>query len=226
RELGVRYVVEGSVRRAGNRIRVTAQLIDARSGTHLWAERYDRDLEAIFAVQDELTQRVVASIAPRLQSEDTRLAKRKTPEDMRAYDHYLKAKVLVDTPTSIEDLLIAREHCDAAIALDPGYARAQAYKAASYVVANSLMEPGDIDLRLRQALESAERAVALDDDDNVCQFVLGEAAFRTKQYDRALVHMKRALDLNPNDADGLVISAYIQAAIGDPELAMRQVDRA
>ena len=126
RELGVQYVVEGSVRRAGNRVRVTAQLIDAPTGHHVWAERYDRDLEDIFAVQDEVTRRIVTSIAPRLQSEETHVAGRKLPGDMRAYDHYLKAKLLVDTPADVGDLERAREHCSAAIGIDPAYARAHA----------------------------------------------------------------------------------------------------
>src|SRR5206468_690076 len=91
RERGVRYLAEGSVRRAGERIRVTTQLIDTRSGSHLWAERYDRDFKDIFSVQDEITRRIATSLAPRIEAEDLDLAQRKPPEDMRAYDFYLKA---------------------------------------------------------------------------------------------------------------------------------------
>jgi adenylate cyclase len=98
RALGVRYITEGSVRRIGNRVRVTAQLIDSPTGVHLWAERFDRQYEDIFALQDELTRRIVTSIAPLLGVESLQLAKRKPPEDMRAYDYYLKAKSLVDIP--------------------------------------------------------------------------------------------------------------------------------
>ncbi len=226
RQLGVRYIAEGSVRRAGNRVRITAQLIDAQSGHHVWAERYDRDLEDIFAVQDEVTQRIVASIAPRVQAEDLQIAKRKLPGDMRAYDHYLKARLLVDTPANLADLERAREHCDAAIEIDPAYARAHSYRTLSYIVGSSLLELGDIAGNAKRALESATRAVALDDNDSVSHWALGEAAFRVKQYDRALVHLKKALALNPNDTDGLVASGYVQVALGNSELGLRQLEMA
>src|SRR4029453_5212143 len=132
-QLGVRYVVEGSVRRAGNRIRVTAQLIDAVAGNHLWAERYDRDLADIFEVQDEVSRAIAINIAPRLQSEAQYSAKRRAPETMRAYDHYLRAKLLIDTPAGLSDLKRGREHCNRAIEIDPGYSRAYSYKALSYI---------------------------------------------------------------------------------------------
>ena len=131
RELGVHYVAEGSVRRSSNRVRVTAQLVDARSGAHLWAESFDRELVDIFAVQDEVTRHIVTSIAPLLASESLQLAKRKRSEDMQAYDLYLKAKALIDHAQSTEDLREGRELCNRAIALDTSFVRAHAYKAFS-----------------------------------------------------------------------------------------------
>src|SRR5439155_4321602 len=128
RELGVRYLAEGSVRRAGERIRVTTQLIDTRSGSHLWAERYDREFKDIFSVQDEITRRIATSLAPRIEAEDLDSAQRKPPEDMRAYDFYLKAKSSVFSPGDGEELKRAREYCDRAIQIDPSYPRAQADK--------------------------------------------------------------------------------------------------
>jgi TolB-like protein/Flp pilus assembly protein TadD len=226
RELGVRYVAEGSVRRAGNRVRITAQLIDAQAGHHIWADRYDRDLEDVFAVQDEVTRQIVNSIAPRLQSEDLQLAKRKMPSDLRAYDHYLRAKPLVDAPASLSDLARAREHCDAALAIDPTYARAYAYKALSYVIGASLLELGDIAGNKKLALECAERAVSLDDNDSVCHWVLGEAALLSKQRDRAKTQLKKSLILNPNDADAIAASGYVQVVIGDPDLGLQQLNMA
>jgi adenylate cyclase len=128
RNLGVRYVAEGSVRRAANRVRVTAQLVDARTGNHLWAERFDRELADLFAVQDDVARRIVTSIAPLVQTEWLQLAKRKLPSHMQAYDYVLKAKQLVDNAKTASDLKEARELCDRAIQIDPTYARAHAYR--------------------------------------------------------------------------------------------------
>jgi adenylate cyclase len=226
RELDVRYVAEGSVRRAGNRIRVTVQLIDAQSGSHLWAERYDRELEEIFSVQDEIARRIVTSLVPRIESEGLELAKRKPPEDMRAYDYYLRAKSLVDTPRDGADLKRAREYCDRAIQIDASYARAYAYKALSYVVGISLIEAENLAEWRRRALECAETAAALDPMDGVCHWSLGEAALQARQDDRALDHMARALALNPNDADVLAVAGYIRALTGDPEAGLQQMGMA
>jgi adenylate cyclase len=223
RDLGVHYIAEGSVRRGGGRIRVTAQLIDARSGSHLWAERYDRDLEDIFAVQDEITQRIVTSIAPRIEAEALELAKRKPPEDMRAYDYFLRAKPLIETPRGGADLRQARECCDRAIEIDPCYARAHAQKAFSYVVGIQLMEAEDVEEWRQRALECAEMAIALDPMDGFCHWTLGEAAFQARQHDRALDHMARALAINPNDADVLAVSGYMHALTGEPEAGLRQM---
>ena len=223
RQLGVRYVVEGSVRRAGDRIRVTAQLIDAEAGNHVWAERYDRQLADIFDVQDEVTRQIVVNIAPRLQAADQLSAKRRAPEDMRAYDHCLQAKMLIDAPRDISDLELGRDHCDRAIKIDPGYARAHAYRSQSYIVGIALMEMGDLAEWQAQALASAERAVELDSLDNVCHWALGEAAFWAGQPDRARQHMRTALALNPNDADVLAVASYVEAALGDPEASLRNM---
>ena len=226
RELGARYVTEGSVRRAGNRARVTAQLIDSRSGSHLWAERYDRELEDIFSVQDEITRRIVASLAPRIEAEALELAKRKPPEDMRAYDYFLRAKPLIETPRDGADLSQAREYCNRAIEIDPSYARAHAQKAFTYIIGIQLMEGGDVKEWRRLALDCAETAVALDPMDGFCHWTLGEAAFQARQQDRALDHMARALALNPNDADVLAISGYMHALTGEPETGLRQMGMA
>src|SRR5262249_53486081 len=145
---------------------------------------------------------------------------------MRAYDHYLRAKPLVDAPASLADLARAREHCDAALAIDPTYARAYAYKALSYVIGASLLELGDIIGNRKLALECAERAVALDDNDSVCHWILGETALLSKQGERAKTQIKKSLMLNPNDADAIAGSGYIQVVAGDPELGLRQLDMA
>jgi TolB-like protein/Flp pilus assembly protein TadD len=226
RNLGVRYIVEGSIRRAGNHVRVTAQLIDAGTGNHLWAERYDRDLEDIFSVQVDIARRIVTSLGARIEAEDLDLAKRKPPEDMRAYDYYLRAKPLVETPHDAADLNQARDYCDRAIEIDPSYARAHAAKAFSYIVGILLMEAENVEEWRRRALHCAETAVSLDPMDEFCHWSLGEAAVQAKQYQRALDHMARALTINPNDANVLAASGYVHALTGDPEAGLRQMGTA
>src|SRR3954462_2553228 len=142
RDLNVDFVVEGSVRRVGGRVRITAQLIEAHTGHHLWAERYDRDIGDVFAVQDEVAQRIVTSVAPRLHAEETGKARRRAPEDLRAHDHYLRAKFLIDVPKTVADIERGRSHCEAAIAIDPAHARAHSYLAFSYLVGGA-MSPSD-----------------------------------------------------------------------------------
>ena len=223
RTLGVRYVAEGSVRRAGNRVRVTAQLVDTRTGSHLWAERFDRDLEDVFAVQDEVTRSIVTNIAPLLAAESLQMAKRKPPEDMQAYDYLLKARALVDMGYTAADLSDARELCDRAIGIDPSYARAYACKAFSYIVAIMNLEFEDAAERRKLALLCAEQGAALDPLDSVCNLALAETAFHLKQYDRSRAQLTRAIALNPNDADVFAISSVIEAACGNRDLALQHL---
>jgi TolB-like protein/class 3 adenylate cyclase/Flp pilus assembly protein TadD len=226
RALGVRYVAEGSVRRAGNRVRVTAQLVDARSGNHLWAERYDRDLADIFAVQDEVTRAIVTNIAPMLVADSLQLATRKPPEDMRAYDYYLKAKVLVEMASTAADLAAADELCDRAVAIDATFARAYATKAFSLIVAVMIFEFEDAAAKRALAMQLAEQSVALSPVDSTCNWAVGETAFHLRQYERCRTSMARAISLNPNDAELYLISSTIEAACGDRDLAMRHLTMA
>jgi adenylate cyclase len=223
RALGVRYVAEGSVRRAGNRVRVTAQLVDAQSGNHLWAERYDRDLADVFAVQDEVTRAIVTNIAPMLVADSLQLATRKPPEDMRAYDYYLKAKALVEMASTAADLAAADELCDRAISIDPTFARAYATKAFSLIVAIMIFEFENAAAKRALALQFAEKSVALSPVDSTCNWAVGESAFQLGQYDRSRTCMARAIALNPNDAELYLISSTIEAACGDREQALRHL---
>ena len=127
-ELGVRYVAEGSVRKAGNRVRVTVQLIDAATGTHVWVERYDRDLEDIFTIQDEVAQAIAATLPGRLEAADLERAERKPPENLAAYECVLTGKILHHRVTK-EDNAEALRLLNRAIELDPHYAHAHAWKA-------------------------------------------------------------------------------------------------
>src|SRR6185369_10060280 len=128
RELGVQYVVEGSVRRAGNRVRVTVQLIDGESDHHIWAERYDRDLADIFAIQDEVTQAIVSTLPGRLEAAARGRAERKSPVNLAAYECLLEAKALHHRSNK-SDNARACELIERAITLDPNYAHAHAWKA-------------------------------------------------------------------------------------------------
>jgi TolB-like protein/Flp pilus assembly protein TadD len=224
--LGVRYVVEGSVRRSGTRLRITAQLIDAVAQIHLWAERFDRELADVFVVQEEVARRIVTSIAPVLSSESLQLAKRKPPGDMRAYDYFLRAKALVDVAHTSEELREGREFCSRAIQIDPTFARAHAYRSISYVVGIMTMEADDLIEWRKEAVISAEKAVALDAMDAVSHWALAEATFVNKQIARSRAELVRAIALNPNDADVLAISALIHACCGEHELASEHLGMA
>jgi tetratricopeptide (TPR) repeat protein len=207
-------------------VRVSVQLIDAESGNHVWAERYDREISDLFDMQDEIARQIVVNIAPRLQVEDQLMARRMAPGDMRAYDHYLQAKMLIDAPRDASDLILGRKHCDRAIEIDPGFARAHAYKSNSYVLGLVLLETFQIAEWCALALASAERAVELDPLDNACHLVLGEAAFWACQPDRSRWHIRKSIELNPNDADGLAIASYVEAGFGDPEAGLRNMELA
>jgi adenylate cyclase len=226
RELGVRYLVEGSIRRGGNRIRVTAQLIDAKTGSHLWGDRFDRDLEDIFAVQDEVTRHIVSSIAPVLAADSLRMAKRKPPGDMRAYDCFLRANVLVGVARTSEELREGRALCDQAIRIDPTFARAHALRSMSYTTGIMTIEADDTDEWRRQALHSAETAVSLDPMDAMSHLALAWASFLVVQRDRSLAHCAKAAALNPNDPDVLGDAAFIHASYGDHDRALQHLEAA
>jgi TolB-like protein len=226
RELGVQYLVEGSVRRASSRMRVTAQLIDARTGNHLWADRFDRDFADIFAVQDEVTRRIVTCVEPVLAAESLRMAKRKPPEDMQAYDRVLKAKELLDNVRNSQELQEARALCDHAIGIDSTFARAHAFRSMSFSFGVMMIEADDLNEWRRQALLSAEQAVSLDVMDAANHFALAWARFLLVQRDQTLTHCAKAISLNPNDADILADAAFFHACYRQHEQALECLEAA
>src|SRR5262249_5791733 len=153
--------------------------------------------------------RIVENVVPRIEAEGIDMARRKPPGDMRAYDCYLQAKALFQWPRDDADLRQGRDYCDRAIAIDPSYARGHAQKAFSYIIGFYVMEAEDLDEWKRQALVYAERAVLLDPMDGFCHWALAEAAFLSREDDRALDHIERALAINPNDADVLTVSGCL-----------------
>jgi TolB-like protein/Tfp pilus assembly protein PilF len=214
RELGVHYLVEGSVRRMGARIRIAAQLIDARTGHHLWAENFDRDQDDIFAVQDRLVRTIVATLAGRLQAADIEVARRKPPASLAAYECVLRADALpLEDPASPA---AARLLYERAIALDPGYGRAHALLAISYDIewGWDLDAPDSL---LDRALDLAKKAVALDDHDSVCHNVLGAVYLDRRVHDLAEYHCRRALDLNRNRPTLLASLGFFYSYVGRAE---------
>jgi adenylate cyclase len=222
RELGADYIVEGSVRRAGDRIRITAQLVEAAGGKEVWAERYDRDLGDLFAVQDAVTKAIVGSLPGRIEDAGARAAGRKRPENLSAYECYLRGRAYFrefDPGTSTA----ARDLFHRAIALDPTLAPAYAQLA--------FVEMRDWwGARNSQALDNAfvlaQKAVQLDENDGFCQLALGYVCLDRHQLDNAALHIHQALALNPNDSYGVINKAALLAYLGEPNEALSWIDQA
>jgi len=197
RELGVRYVLEGSVRRAGNRVRITAQLIEAATGHHLWADRYDRDLADVFAVQDEISRSITGAIAPGIIAAEIQQAQRKDPDQLDAWDRIVRAHWHVRRFTR-EDLAEARRLLTEAIALDPANSMAYADLAfARHFEAVFGWGDGPVESHKRHG-EAARKAVAIDDSDATAHTALAIFELFSGRHEEARRRLQRALDLNPN----------------------------
>ncbi len=227
RELNVRYVLEGSVRAAGGRIRVNAQLIDAITGTHVWAERYDRELGDIFAVQDEITRHVVAAIEPHLYAEEGNRAARRPPGSLDAWGLVVRAMGLINRVGQAQNEE-ARALLAQAIAIEPGYARAHALLAWAHWWASLCYWSPDPAEGYRQALRQAEVAVALDPSEPWARMALGITLSTDRQQERALAELRQALELNPSFALGramhgwgLLRAGHFDAAVEETALALR-----
>ena len=210
-ELGARYVLEGSVRKGGDRIRVTAQLIDAETGHHVWAERYDRDLEDVFAVQDEITQAIVSTLPGRMEEAGRERAERKRIPDLTAYDQVLLGLERFNRFTW-EDNVHARRYSEMAIERDPLFARAHTLLAAAHLW-DLLMYQRDED-SLDKAYKSVEAALALDDGDSWSHGILAWAYFLRRRDEESEIHLQRALTLNPNDANAAAYFGCILVYFG------------
>ena len=196
-ELGARYIVEGSVRKGGSRVRITVQLIDGETDHHIWAEKYDRELDDIFAVQDEITQRIFASTVPTLEKAEERRATSMQTESLDAWDLYLRGKAHLHEQTE-QGTVSAREMFERAIAIDPGYARAYAELAYSHYRDLTFGYTRDPDRSLALCEEAALRAVFIDDADSWAQVTLGMAYSRRRQFDLALAQAELAMSLDPS----------------------------
>lgn len=193
-KLGVQYVLEGSVRKAGDQVRVTAQLIDGVTGHHLWAETYDRVLEDVFRVQDDVTQRIVATLAGRLEDVAKERALRKSTDNLSAYDCFLRGKHYGAWHRSKDNILRARAMFEKAIGLDPNYAAAYSELARTYIEEFQSTWTSTRDVAGELALEFSRKAVVLDDCNSDVRLTLASIYF----YVLAEIRIHRALELNPN----------------------------
>jgi len=224
-ELGVRYVVEGSVRRSGNRVRITVQLIEAESDRHVWAERYDRELEDIFAIQDEVTSAIVAILPGRLEADARTRAERKPPANMAAYECVLQAKTLHHR-SSREDNVRATELIQRAIELDPRYGHARAWHAC--ILGQQWVYGW---LEDRQAGEATmerelELALRLDQNDSDVHRILAAVSVARNDLGKAVFHQQRALALNPNDDLIVVQQGEVLTWLGEAGEGIEWIRRA
>ena len=197
RELGVRYVLEGSVRRGGQRVRVTAQLIDAESGNHVWAERYDRDLADVFAVQDEITLAVTRAIGPAVADAEQRRALRKPPENLGGWEAYQRGLWHL-SQKRLEDVPHARSYFYRALDLDPTLAAAHTGLAVLYHIESGLFVKRPLVEGLRMAADEARKAVEIDPTDAEALAYRAFAVGIAGDFARGFDHVERALSINPN----------------------------
>lgn len=225
RELGVRYVVEGNVRKAGERVRITAQLIDAATGHHVWADRYDRELKDIFDLQDDVRQKIVTALAVQLSAgEREQLAKRPT-DNVVAYDLWARGLEQMNSFTR-EGVLESRRLFEQAVALDPGFARAWGQIANTYALEVDLELGTATPEGIKRATKIAERAVALDPSLPQPRWVLGRTYFYERDVERALVEIQKAITLDPNYADGLAYHGMLLVYSGRAPSAFPYIERA
>jgi len=224
RELGVRYVLEGSVRKSGNRLRITAELVDAVSGVHHWAEHYDRELTDIFELQDEITQKVTATIEPKLVAVEGTRAQSRSPENLGAWELVARAMTHYGRMTT-EESETAIELLRQAVAKYPDYGPAHSLLAFAILVSGHvgwILESHDF----HYAAELAHRAARLDDEDPWAHLALGYLAFTERQTEEAVREYMRALDLNPNFATAYGYLGWAVVFDGQSEEAIRYFQRA
>jgi len=202
-ELGVRYVVEGSVRKIGGRVRIAAQLIDALTGHHLWAERYDRELRDIFALQDEITLKIITALQVKLTAGEMAHVMAKGAKNLDAFIKYMQAFDLLDKETK-EGIAQAKKLLEEAIALDPEYPRLYMALAMTHVTDVWLSPAESSEQSLARAFELAQKAISLDDSNAAAYSVLGYIYAMKRQYDKAIAECKRGVFLDPNSADNFL----------------------
>lgn len=215
-ELGVQYVLEGSVRKAGEQIRITAQLNDALTGRHLWAERYDRNLKEIFVLQDEITKHIITALQVKLTEGEQALAFSKDTKNLDAFMKVMEASYLFSQST-IEGFIRGRKLAGEAISLDPNYAPAHRVLAMANLGEIWLGLSKDPQESLKKSIELYKKAIALDDTLAMGHTGLGYALMMARRYDEAIFHVERGLELEPNSADVVYFYANVLLYVGRQE---------
>ena len=222
RDLGVRYVVEGSIRKVGNRTRIAAQLLDGATGGHLWAERYDRDLKDIFEVQDEVTRAIVAALAVALTPVERKSLTHRGTVNLHAYEHYIRGREFAYTHTNAANVQ-ALSAFHEAVAIDSNFAAAHAMLAYCMVVNFINRWGGPENRSIDRAIQISQKAVRLEGSEPRTHFALGVAYFWSKQHDDAIAEEERAIALAPNFADAYAALAQIFSYAGRPMDAIERL---
>jgi adenylate cyclase len=226
-ELGAEYIAEGSVRKAGNRVRVTAQLIAAATGHHVWAERYDRNLDDIFSIQDEITEIIVSTLVGRIEAAGIERAKRKNTANMVAYDYLLKGLDFHKSGWNTKEAAVkAVEMFTKAVELDPGFARAHAWLACASTA--TVLWGGDPSReQVDECMARVQKALSLDENESEAHRILGAIyLYRDRNFERAEHHITKAVTLNPNDASTAAKAAELFSYTGRSQEAVASVKRA
>jgi TolB-like protein len=219
RDLGVRYVLEGSVRKIGERVRINAQLIDTKTGHHLWAEKYDRDLKNIFALQDEITKKIITALQVKLTEGGQARIRARGTDNLKVYLKILEASELF-RHHNVEDNLKARRLSEEALELDPHYARTYTMLSSTHwmdVILGSTKSPSD---SIKNAVKLSKKALSMDNSLGDSHGLLGLIYIFTKQYEKGMPELEKAVELNPNGADaygllgtGLLYTDRLEEAI-------------
>jgi TolB-like protein len=228
RELGVHYVLEGSVRRADDRLRVTAQLIDTKTSTHVWADRYDREMADVFLVQDEIVNQIVAKIAGSygaIELNEAKAVARKSPEQIQAYDLVLRAREIMQWDWTSDNFRAAREALHRAISLDPSNAQARR-ELAWLAVIGWIFRLDERPMPPEEITAQASKAVGLDPADARARMVAASAYFFTKQLDSFTREADQALALAPYDAEIIAVLGCLISAKGDHERGVALAEKA
>jgi adenylate cyclase len=222
-ELGVRYVLEGSVRKTGDRVRITAQLIDALSGHHLWAERYDRDLKDILALQDEITMKIITALQVKLTAGEMAHAFAKGAKKIDAYLKFLQA---LNSMATKEGNVQARKILEEALALDPEYSRLYTALAGTHLNDVWHGTTKSSEESLARAFELAQKAISLDDSNAAAYGTLGWIYGMKKQYNQAIAECERAVSLDPNSAENFEWLGTVLTWAGRAEEAVKYLQHA
>ena len=223
RELNVRFVLEGSVRRLGDRIRINVELVNAESGSPVWAERFDRDEGEIFAVQDQVVQRIVSTLVGRVQVSDVERTRRKPPASLDAYECVLRGNAQPwDDPEGFAEAVRLFEK---AVELDPAYGMAHGMLAMMRC-AQWRNDPGTSNALLDEALTCARRAIELDDGDSTCHALIAQIYLYRRSFERAVQHMQHSVDINPNNQWNVADMGQVLTYVGRAEEAVGWFTRA